>query len=279
MVRLSIITINRNNAKGLEYTLKSVWEKQSFKDFEHLVIDGSSNDDSVNIIKRYDSRLAYWISEPDKGVYNAMNKGIVKAKGEYLLFLNSGDWLEDDILQQVFREELTEDIIYANLYYNYSIEKVTLESYPDKLTVPYLLTASLGHPSSFIRKELFEDTLYEEKYRIISDWVFFVRKIILEGCTTRHLNLATTHFDTNGISSAPENLDLILREKEDFFNNGFPRIFSDFFQEYEIRDRTLNTISKNRIQWLINSRWVQKRVRQYMKILFVLEKYLRKSYC
>lgn len=277
MLRLSIITINRNNARGLEQTLWSVWEKQSFKDFEHLIIDGDSTDDSVSVIRKYASKLAYWTSEPDKGIYNAMNKGVLKAKGEYLLFLNSGDWLEDDILQQVFKEKLVEDIVYADLYYNYSIEKVTLESYPDKLTVPYLLTSSLGHPSSFIRKDLFRKKMYEEKYRIISDWVFFVKMIVLEGCTTKHMNIATTHFDAYGISSVPENLDLILREKKEFFDNEFPHLICDLFQEYEIMNKTLNTISKNRVQRIISSKWVQKRVRQYVKILFAIETYFRNS--
>lgn len=277
MLRLSIITINRNDAKGLEHTLTSVWKKQTFEDFEHLIIDGASDDGSVDIIRKYESKLAYWVSEPDKGVYNAMNKGVIKARGEYLLFLNSGDWLEDDILRQVFEGEILEDILYANLYYNYDMENIAVESYPEKLTVPYLLTSSLGHPSTFIRRTLFDKSLYEEKYRIISDWVFFVKKIMLEGCTTRHLNLVTTHFNTYGMSSAPENFDLILREKKDFFDNGFPHLISDFFQEYSIRDKTLNILSKNRVQRLICSTWVQKRVRQYMKILFVLERCFKRS--
>ena len=104
MTQLSIITINKNDAKGLEKTLESIWKKQSFKDFEHIIIDGASTDNSINIIKKYASHLSYWVSEPDKGIYNAMNKGIIKAKGNYLLFLNSGDWLENDILARVFKE-------------------------------------------------------------------------------------------------------------------------------------------------------------------------------
>ncbi|MEB3375019.1 glycosyltransferase [Bacteroides sp. CR5/BHMF/2] len=116
MPQLTIITINRNDAQGLEKTLESIWEKQSFKNFEHIIIDGASTDNSINIIKKYASHLSYWVSEPDKGIYNAMNKGIIKAKGNYLLFLNSGDWLENDILTRVFKESFTEDIVYADLY-------------------------------------------------------------------------------------------------------------------------------------------------------------------
>lgn len=83
--QLSIITINRNDAQGLEKPRKYM-EKQSFKDFEHIIIDGASTDNSINIIKKYASHLSYWVSEPDKGIYNAMNKGIIKAKGNYLCF-------------------------------------------------------------------------------------------------------------------------------------------------------------------------------------------------
>ena len=102
-MKLSVITINLNDAEGLQKTLRSVWERQSFTDFEHIVIDGASTDGSVEVIKKYADKLAYWVSEPDKGIYSAMNKGIVRARGEYLLFINSGDWLADDVLAKVLR--------------------------------------------------------------------------------------------------------------------------------------------------------------------------------
>lgn len=275
MPRLSIITINRNDAQGLERTLRSVWEKQSFKDFEHIIIDGASSDNSISVIEKYESRLTYWISEPDNGVYNAMNKGIVRAQGEYLLFLNSGDWLEDDILLQVFDNSFTEDIVYANLYYAYTENKIVPECYPDKLTVSFLLTRSLGHPSSFIKRKLFAKTLYEEKYRIISDWTFFVRKILLENCTTRHLNLITTYFNAYGMSSDLKNLDLISQERSSFFDHEFPRLISELFHDFKVQEQTLNILSKNKNKQLIDSVWIQKRARQYIKMMFVLKKILR----
>ena len=91
-MKLSIITINRNNAKGLEKTIQSV-ASQTFKDFEYVIIDGASTDDSVDVIKKYEASFAYlkWVSEPDKGIYNAMNKGICRSSGEYVMILNSGD--------------------------------------------------------------------------------------------------------------------------------------------------------------------------------------------
>ena len=88
-MKYSIITINYNNRDGLEMTINSVLG-QSYQDLEYIIIDGGSTDGSVEVIKKYESRIDYWVSEPDKGVYNAMNKGIGKASGDYLNFMNSG---------------------------------------------------------------------------------------------------------------------------------------------------------------------------------------------
>ena len=90
-----------------------------------------------------------------------MNKGIIKAKGNYLLFLNSGDWLENDILARVFKENFTEDIVYADLYLYRNADDVQISPYPDKLTLPFIYNYSLGHPSTFIKRELFKNMLYE----------------------------------------------------------------------------------------------------------------------
>ena len=94
-MQLSIITINRNNKTGLEKTIYSV-VNQNYKDYEYIVIDGDSSDGSLEVIKRNEKYFSYWVSEPDSGVYQAMNKGIDRANGEYCLFLNSGDYLKDD---------------------------------------------------------------------------------------------------------------------------------------------------------------------------------------
>ena len=100
-MKYSIITVNFNNKEGLRKTIESVI-RQSFRDFEYIVIDGGSTDGSADILKEYDAQIDYWVSEPDKGIYNAMNKGIVQAKGEYLNFMNSGDYFYDNqVLQHV----------------------------------------------------------------------------------------------------------------------------------------------------------------------------------
>jgi glycosyltransferase involved in cell wall biosynthesis len=101
MIKLSIITINYNNRDGLEKTIRSVID-QRFTDFEFIVIDGGSTDGSVDNIRKYENKINYWCSEKDAGIYNAQNKGIKKAKGEYCLFLNSGDFLyNEDVLNKI----------------------------------------------------------------------------------------------------------------------------------------------------------------------------------
>ena len=87
-MKLSIITINLNNAAGLRKTIQSV-VNQTYIDFEYIIIDGFSSDGSIEVIKEYADRINYWVSEPDRGIYNAMNKGILKTSGEYIHFLNS----------------------------------------------------------------------------------------------------------------------------------------------------------------------------------------------
>jgi glycosyltransferase involved in cell wall biosynthesis len=158
-MQLSIITINKNNASGLEKTIQSV-VSQTFKDFEYIVIDGNSTDESVEIIKKYSSGINYWVSEPDTGIYNAMNKGIRKAKGEYCLFLNSGDWLISPVtLQDVFNEIVNMNP--ADIFYSDCVKtdgNITI--YPDNLTINYLSDNALNHQNTLIKHSLFWNMVF-----------------------------------------------------------------------------------------------------------------------
>ena len=110
MPKLSIITVNLNKAKGLQKTIESVIF-QTFTDYEYIIIDGGSTDGSKQIIEQYADKITYWVSEPDSGIYNGMNKGIKVAKGEYCLFLNSEDYLlSNEILQNV--RNLVQQLLY-----------------------------------------------------------------------------------------------------------------------------------------------------------------------
>lgn len=227
-MKLNIITINLNNARGLKNTLASIIA-QDFVDYELLVIDGGSNDGSLEIIKANARNIFYWISEEDKGVYHAMNKGIEKATGDYLLFLNSGDILcHSSILQKVFEEKRNEDIIYGDLVVNDNGKK-WIKKYPDLLTFDYFYKDTLPHPSTFIKKELFNKVgIYNEGNKIVSDWEFFIIAIAKYNCSYKHLPFCLAEFGFDGISSRPENALIIEKEKKRVLEHHFYNFLLDY---------------------------------------------------
>ena len=174
MRKLSIITINYNNLEGLKKTFESVF-MQTYQDFEYIVIDGGSTDGSKEYIAENADKINYWVSEPDKGVYHAMNKGIVKASGEYLLFINSGDELfENSTIEKIISDLHTVDIIAGSL--NFISDKNNYIGYAqEQVSFLYMYHNTIWHPSTFIKKEAFETTdFYDEKMRICSDWKWFI---------------------------------------------------------------------------------------------------------
>lgn len=208
-MKLSIITVNLNNRDGLQKTIDSV-VAQTFKDFEWIVIDGGSTDGSKELIERYSDHFAYWVSEPDKGIYNAMNKGIKVAQGEYLQFLNSGDWLwNKDILQEVlFDDSKNEvDILYGkSLVHDVNGEVFEYGPHYNTFTPFSLIYSTISHPATFTRRELFEKYgFFDESFRIAGDLEFFFRAIILNHATTKYINRTITHFAGGGLSmTSPE---------------------------------------------------------------------------
>ena len=208
---LSIITVNLNNCDGLKRTIDSVIS-QTFTDYEWIVIDGGSTDGSKELIEQYSDHFAYWVSEPDKGIYNAMNKGIKHTKGDYLLFINSGDWLVDEnVLKTVFNKQLDGDIIYGNWYQIFG-EQITPIKYDSNLSFSLLYLLTIGHCSSFIKRTILFDVLYSEDYEIVSDWKFFV-ECALCGKQFTHIDLFISYFDSTGISSNNQPKVLLERSK------------------------------------------------------------------
>ncbi len=174
---LSIITINLNNAAGLEKTIQSVIS-QTNKEFEYIVIDGASTDGSVEIIKKYSSGINYWVSESDTGIYNAMNKGIQKAQGNYCLFLNSGDYLvSSTTLQDVFNE--ISNTAAADIFYSDCIKSDdSIYIYPDNITINDIIKIGISHQNTLIKRSLFlEHSFYNEKLRIASDLEYFLKEM------------------------------------------------------------------------------------------------------
>lgn len=229
MPKLSIITVNLNNAAGLRKTIESVIS-QTYTDFECLIIDGGSTDGSVEIINEYDEKITYWVSEPDKGIYNAMNKGILQAKGEYCLFLNSGDWLlNENILNLVFSKNYIVDLICCKVYNHIKYGHGTIQLPKEKLTFYDFYIATLPHQSTFIKTKLFnENGLYDETLKILADWKFFIEAVIIHHCSYITLDIETTFFAPGGISS--ENYFININERENVLNN----LFSPFIEDYKL---------------------------------------------
>lgn len=195
--RIAIVTVNLNNKEGLKKTIESVVNQTFFKKINYIIIDGGSTDGSQDIIKEYENFLAYHCSEKDSGVYNAMNKGISVANGTYLLFLNSGDNLCNNMVIENIYNHLKKDIVYGDLLVNNNY----IKKYPDKITQEYLLEDTLPHPATFIKKSVIVGNEYREDYKIISDWVFFYESIINRKLTYKHLNYVISNFSLGGLSS------------------------------------------------------------------------------
>ena len=230
-MKLSIITINLNNVEGLRKTIESV-VSQTFTDFEYLVIDGGSTDGSVDIIKQYQDKIKYWISEPDKGVYNAMNKGILQAKGEYCLFLNSGDYLyASDVLKKLFSLQPEEDIVFGN------VDNIRF-TYPEKLKFSFMFGWTIMHPASFIKRDLFNTIgLYNDANKIASDWCFFMLALYKYDCSYKHAPVTISVFDEDGISSQPQSRELMMRERLDFYKKYFPLFYDDYEEFLELKQK------------------------------------------
>lgn len=215
---LSIISINRNNAEGLEKTMKSV-ASQSFKDFEYIVIDGASTDNSFDVIQKHVSEYAHlkWVSEPDKGIYNAMNKGLHMATGKYVQILNSGDVLASpDIVEKMLKaldEKGNPDILYGNMIKAFADGSYVRDrGYAGETPTMYdFIRSTLNHDPVYIRKSLFDEFgYYREDLPITADWRWYVEAIPFGGVVPVYVDIDVTIFDMNGISET----QIERREKE-----------------------------------------------------------------
>ena len=215
-MKLSIITINYNNKNGLRKTMESV-SSQSFSDFEFVVVDGGSSDGSADLLNEFGAMISYGISEPDHGVYQAMNKGIRHANGDYLLFLNSGDWLFDDtVIEEFLNCGFNEDIVDGNVCILYGNRQMVDKSpETEEATFDFFFRSSLWHQAAFIRKDAFEKFgFYDESFRIVGDWDFFMRAICFQGATYIHWDRTVSYYPFDGISSIKENELLKYSERE-----------------------------------------------------------------
>jgi len=273
MPKLSIITINLNNASGLLRTIESV-VNQTFTDYEHIIIDGGSIDNSVEVIKKFVEKITYWVSEPDKGIYNAMNKGILQSKGEYLLMLNSGDILyENDILNKVIRFGLNKDIVYGDVLWIEG-ENQFVTVFPDLPHFSYFVNSSLCHQATFIKKELHSFAgLYKENYRIVSDWCFFIKALFHYNCSFVHFPIIVSSCIRDGISCDPDIWPQIVKEREEFLAKEFPLILNDYTDGKHL-NKDFDKL-KELDQKKMNRKLTQQIKREIKRVPFILFVYIR----
>lgn len=198
IIKVSIITVNLNDARGLERTLISVAAQTMKEGWEQIVIDGGSTDCSKQVIKKYRGLLAYAVSEPDGGIYQGMNKGVAVAKGEYCLFLNSADTLASPTTMQETLPLITDYYVGNMLRMG---RKTSLVTSPDDLTAAYLAQRSLPHQAMFIRTSLLRHRPYQTQYRIVADWEQQVWELVLHNASYQHLDAVVARFDANGVSN------------------------------------------------------------------------------
>lgn len=213
MTKLTIITINYNNKQGLIKTFDSI-RNQTCRGFQYIVIDGASSDGSREIIEKNSDIIDKWISEPDKGIYNAMNKGVNISDGTFCLFLNSGDSLYDKntIDHSIPELDTVYDFITGNIWKDRNGKCVkTSSTTPMSITINHFISSTLSHPATFIKKELLIKRPYDESLKIVSDWKFFLECVLFEKIKYKRINVDISIFDCSGISSTNAELNQIER--------------------------------------------------------------------
>ena len=273
-MRLSIITINRNTAAGLEKTIRSV-TSQTCKDFEYIVVDGASTDGSVEVIKKLESEFFHlkWVSEPDSGIYNAMNKGIRMATGDYIQILNSADCLASDDVTERMLAELKKQGLPSILYGN------MVKCFPDghklvdkcfagqEITMLGMFTGTLNHDPAYISRDLFEKYgYYDESLKIVSDWKWYLQAIIMGGEKPQYVDIDVTLFDMTGISETNKELD--KAERKQVLEQLFPKAILVDYEHF--------AFPINQIKRLKRHLWAYKMVWFLERCLFKMEKIKRK---
>lgn len=279
-MKLSIVTVNYNNAEGLRKTLASV-AAQTYRDIEHVIIDGGSTDESVEVIKDYVRRVetresrvesVVWSSEKDNGIYDAMNRGIRKATGDYIQILNSGDILAADDVTERMMTALKDGtpILYGNMLKSFDgktiINRDTCGGAGAIDSFLYFYNGTLNHDCAYIRRDLFEKYgLYNEQMKICSDWEWYVKAIALGGEKPVYTNIDVTIFDMNGVSeSNGQNAELIKKERRDFLESILPASVLRDYNQYAFPINQYKRLKRHHLWGLI---WFVERV------IFKLEKW------
>lgn len=256
-MKISVVTVCYNSEAVIEKTVQSV-VNQSFDDFEYIIIDGASTDKTLEIIEKYKDKITKVVSEKDGGIYDAMNKGIVNASGEYVIFLNADDvFLHENVLK-LAAEKMTDgkDLYYGDLVF---LEKSTGKinnRRQNNVNYIYLCGGMLFHPTVFASKKLFEKIgNFDTKYRIVADYDWIIRALAKNKASCKYLDMPITIFaEGEGASTNPKNRELHKKERKEVQHKYFSPLMvsaSNFLYK-SMRSSLSLPIIKNLLQTIFN---------------------------
>jgi len=234
--KISIITVTLNNKEYLERAIKSVVE-QTYNNIEYIVIDGGSTDGSLDIIKRYEDKIDYWVSEEDNGLYDAMNKGIRKAKGDWILILNSDDYyINNNVIEKAveYLDDSGKYFYYFTMIHEYANGKKKTYKYPihwwNKFKLYY--SAYIPHMTLWVTRKQYEDIgLYDTNFKIAGDHDLILR--LIKKYKPFFINMPLTAMRMGGMSA--ENYKLTFEEfKMATIKNGLPKWLADLIFRFKI---------------------------------------------
>ena len=201
-MKISIITVSYNAAATIEQTISSV-VNQRYKDIEYIIIDGGSTDGTVDIIKKYEDRIVYWVSEPDEGIYDAMNKGCNMSTGDYIQFLGAGDMLVDvDTVANVVKE-LSDRVDILSTAVNLVDEGLHIEIHAGNEVVrnkSLYCGQMIPHPGMFVKKDVMLSHLFDVNYVSAADYKFFLSCYLDEAIEFKYIDFETVYFGLSGLS-------------------------------------------------------------------------------
>ncbi|WP_196607056.1 glycosyltransferase family 2 protein [Pectinatus frisingensis] len=233
--KISIITVSYNAVKTIEQTIQSV-VNQAYDNIEYIIIDGGSTDGTVDIIKKYEDKIAYWVSEPDDGIYDAMNKGIDIASGDYIYFLNDGDQFYNKNTIQMFFEQLGDIGLYILcgriIQTDYNL--LLMRCYGGKLSCRQILEGYMPpHQGMFIPVRLAKKYKFDTTYKIAADFDLLTR-LLVDKIEIKFLEDIVAFHEENGISGAICNQEQLYKEyKNILFGLGNKKAIKQFLSRYK----------------------------------------------
>ncbi len=216
MTKISLITVCYNDSDCIEETICSVLD-QDYPEVEYIIVDGGSKDSTLDIIKKYNDRISQWISEPDEGIYDAMNKGLRLASGDLVGFINSGDTYAKGAIKSIAEEydKYYPDILYGNTTVRYEDHEEYV-CYNDLDYEKYFFGNLIIHQSIFVRTDISQNLPFDTKYKILADYDFFLKQYCANA-TFRYIDKNIAYFKAGGISMvnkfqvAIEKRDILLK--------------------------------------------------------------------